>query len=580
MRKRKFLRLLALVLALTMAFAVPVAAAEEDVVIVLDPGHGGTDSGTAKTYDRKKILESELNLAIAEACRDYLLKNYGNVKVYMTRETDKKVSLDERVEYTAAMGADYMLSIHINSHVGVSRGALAIVPKGHYNPAQGAASKRTAEAILRHLAALGMQNRGTEYKLDKEKLYPDGTYADYFAVVRGCVKKNIPGIIMEHGFLDNEKDYRQFLSTPEQLRALGVADAMGLAETLGLKPKGSGMPFRDVKLRDWFCEDVRYVWELGLMQGISDTEFAPGSPANRAMVATLLYRMDGAVVTPKGSCFVDVEAGSWYHAPVEWALERGITTGVSNTEFAPGRNVTREEFVTFLRRYAGWPEPKKIPTNVSDWKKVSSFAQKAVAWAVEEGILTGYDDGTLKPQRELNRAELATLMHRFHWWFLHESGALTYEWTQSVTEKALYVGESFTLTLTNQYGEVADVDWVADREGVVQVNGTTVTAVGEGSVILSADIDGEIFRCSVDVTEKKVTWKISHTDVTIKVGESFYLKLKSSEGKTASVTWSPSKSGYVTISGNKITGKSAGTVTVSCTYQGITYKCIVRVKSA
>ena len=424
-----------------------------------------------------------------------------------------------------------------------------------------------------------MQNRGTEYRLGTDR-YPDGTYADYFAVVRGCVKKNIPGIIMEHGFLDNEKDYRQFLSTPEQLKALGVADAMGLAETLGLKPKGSGMPFRDVKLGDWFCEDVRYVWELGLMQGISDTEFAPGSPANRAMVATLLYRMDGAVVTPEGSSFVDVEAGSWYHAPVEWALERGITTGVSNTEFAPGRNVTREEFVTFLRRYAGWPEPNKIPTNVSDWKKVSSFAQKAVAWAVEEGILTGYDDGTLKPQRELNRAELATLMHRFHWWFLHESGALTYEWTQSVTEKALYVGESFTLTLTNQYGEVADVDWVADREGVVQVNGTTVTAVGEGSVILSADIDGEIFRCSVDVTEKKVTWKISHTDVTIKVGESFYLKVKSSEGETASVTWSPSKSGYVSISGNKITGKSVGTVTVSCTYKGVTYKCIVRVKSA
>ena len=135
MRKRKFLRLMALVLALTMAFAVPVAAAEEDVVIVLDPGHGGMDSGTEMTYDGKQILESELNLAIAEACRDNLLKNYGNVKVYMTRETDKKVSLDERVEYTAAMGADYMLSIHINSDVGVARGALAIVPRGRYNPA-------------------------------------------------------------------------------------------------------------------------------------------------------------------------------------------------------------------------------------------------------------------------------------------------------------------------------------------------------------------------------------------------------------------------------------------------------------
>ena len=77
-----------------------------------------------------------------------------------------------------------------------------------------------------------------------------------------------------------------------------------------------------------------------------------------------------------------------------------------------------------------------------------------------------------------------------------------------------------------------------------------------------------------------VTWSISHKDVTIKVGESFNLRVKSSEGETASVSWSANKSGYVSISGNKITGKKAGTGTVSCTYEGVTYKCTVRVKSA
>ena len=206
MRKRMGIRLLAVVLAMAMLFAVPVAAAEEDVVIVLDPGHGGLDSGTEMKYDGKLVCEAAINLSIAEACRDYLLENYENVQVYLTRETDVKVSLEERVAFAEEVGADYMLSIHINSDEGYAKGALAIVPRGRYQPEQGAASKRTAEAILLHLEELGMVNRGTTYQLGEDR-YPDGTYVDYFAVIRGCVRRNIPCIIMEHGFLDNEEDY-------------------------------------------------------------------------------------------------------------------------------------------------------------------------------------------------------------------------------------------------------------------------------------------------------------------------------------------------------------------------------------
>ena len=581
MRKKTGFRLLALILALVMLFAVPVAAEEEDVVIVLDPGHGGLDSGTEMKYDGKLVCEAAINLAIAEYCRDYLLENYENVQVYLTRETDEKVELDERVAFAEEMGADYMLSIHINSDEGYAKGALAIVPRGRYQPEQGAASKRTAEAILLHLEELGMVNRGTTYRLNEENRYPDGTYVDYFGVIRGCVRRNIPCIIMEHGFLDNEEDYRSFLSTPEQLRALGEADALGLAETLGLIPMGSGTPFSDVPYGSWYCESVRYVWEQGLMQGISDTEFGPALRVNRAMVVTILYSLDGAELYPEESSFADVPAGSWYHAPVEWALENGVASGFSETEFGPGRNIIREQFVAMLYRYAGSPEPETVPEDFSDWETVSGYARPALAWAVEAGIVSGYDDGTVQPHKELNRAELAAMMRKFHIWLLHDRGELVYEWTQSVTEAALYVGDSFELTLVNQYGEQADALWTADCEGVVQIEGTTVTAVGEGSVLLSCETDGQWFDCFVEVTEKEeVTWKISHTDVTIKVGESFNLRLKSSEGETASVSWSASKSGYISISGNKITGKKAGTVTVSCTHEGVTYKCIVRVKSA
>ena len=585
MNKNRLIRLLALLLVLALLPVVPVAA-EENVVIVIDPGHGGVQSGCELKYDGVLVSESVLCLKIANYCRDYLLEHYENVEVLLTREEDEDIELSDRVDFAAEQGADYMLSIHLNADEGYARGALGLVPRGKYRPEQAEASIATAEAILQELEALGLQNRGTTYTLGTSR-YPDGTYVDALAIIRGCVRKNIPVTLMEQCFMDNEDDYREFLSSEEKLRALGVANALGLARTLGLRehriPSSADegdTPFEDVPVGEWYYDDVTYVWEEGLMQGISDTQFGPTLTANRAMVVTLLYRMDGAELCPEESSFEDVPAGSWYHAPVEWALENGITTGVSQTEFAPDRSVIREQFVTFLHRYAGEPEPAALPEELADWDTVSAYARNAMAWALETGLLKGYEDGTIRPLRELNRAELAVLMHRFHRWLLHERGELVYEWTQSEYGKELFVGESFRLTLTNQYGETASPVWAADCEGVVQIEGDTVTAIGPGTALLRCEWEGQTFECLVEVTEKVHTWTISHEDVTIKVGESFNLRLKSSEGETASVSWGASKSGYISISGNKITGKKVGTVTVSCTHEGVTYKCIVRVKSA
>ena len=586
MKKKTVLRIFALILVL--ALSLPVAAQEDDpVVIVLDPGHGGIDTGITIEYDGAEVCESELVLKIARYCRDYLLEHYENVEVLMTREVDVKMSLSDRVEFAKLMEADYVLSLHINgSDQGKARGALALVPQGKYRPEQAEASTGPALILLEELEKLGLTNRGTMVQLGTER-YPDGSKADYYAIIRGCVNADIPGIILEHGFLDNEKEYREFFSTEEQIAAMGVADALGLARALNLREHrapnsadNGDTPFEDVMMGEWYYDDVTYVWENGLMQGISDTEFGAALPANRAMVVTLLHRMDGAESSYEESSFLDVAPDVWFHAPVEWALENGITTGINETEFAPGRNVIREQFVTFLHRYAGRPDPLILPEQFSDWDTVSDYARNALAWAVEIGLVTGYEDGTVRPQRELNRAELAVLMHRFHRWFCYDGGELTYEWTQSAVEADLFVGESFELTLTNQYGAVASPAWEADCEGVVQIDGSTVTAVGEGTALLTCEWDGQYFDCFVTVEEKEVTWKISHTDVTIKVGESFTLRVRSSEGETADVTWNANKSGYVTISGNKITGKAKGTVTVSCEFEGETYKCTVRVKNS
>ena len=579
MKKKVFCRLLAALLLFVLA--VPAAASEREVVIVLDPGHGGYSSGTTRVYDGVEIWESHLTLKIAQACRDYLEENYENVRVYMTREGDTAHDLDERVAFAAQKNADYMLSIHINSDKGVAAGALALVPRGKYRPEQAQISTAAAEAMLEELAALGMGNRGTVVSLGTGQ-YPDGSTTDAYAIVRGCVRANIPGIIMEHGFLDNADDYYNYLNSDEKLAAQGRADALGLAKSLGLQEKGPEwtLPFVDVPHGFWYSDAVDYVWNQGLMQGISDTKFGPAMTANRAMVVTLLYRLDGAEQETDQWSFEDVEPGSWYHAPVEWALENGITTGVSDTEFGPERNVIREQFVTFLYRYAGEPVPEAEADWFADWDDVSEYARDAVSWAVEVGLLTGYADGTVGPMRELNRAELAVLMQRFHLWVLIERGELVYEWTLSDLERDLVIGEAFDLTLVNQFGIKAEPEWTADCEDVVQINGSTITAVGEGTALVSCEWDGEYFDCLVTVEAPEETWTISHTDVTIKVGESFRLRLRNSAGETADVEWSASKSGYVTISGNQITGKTKGTVTVSCEYAGQTYKCIVRVKDA
>lgn len=431
MKKRTVCRILSLILVLTLLFAVPVAA-EDEVVIVLDPGHGGMDTGATVRYDGAEVCESVLGLQIAKACRDYLEENYRNVRVYLTRETDKRLDLESRVAFAADKGADYMLSIHLNSDKGSARGSLALVPRGRYKPEQAAASTRTAEAILEELEKLGMKNGGTMERLSESgDRYPDGSLADYYGIVRGCVLNDIPGIIVEHGYLDNESDYRSFLNTPGKLAAIGKADALGLARTLGLKERGPATsaelgdtPFVDIFEGVWFYDAVTYVWEQGLMYGIDDTHFEPDTFASRAMVVTLLYRMEGAQLYPEESSFVDVEAGNWFHAPVEWALENGIAAGVSETEFAPGENVSREQFVAFLHRYAGRPEPTALPDRFTDWEAVSDYAENALAWAVEAKILSGYDDSTVRPLQALNRAELAVLVQRFHCWLLQDRGTL------------------------------------------------------------------------------------------------------------------------------------------------------------
>ena len=123
---------------------------------------------------------------------------------------------------------------------------------------------------------------------------------------------------------------------------------------LGLLPAASSaaeLPFSDVKAKDWYHESVQYVYDHGLMSGVGGGKFAPGNLMTRAMIVTVLYRMEGEPAVKAKSAFKDVAAGSWYGNPVIWASQNGIVYGYSETKFGPGDNITREQtLITQLSR--------------------------------------------------------------------------------------------------------------------------------------------------------------------------------------------------------------------------------------
>ena len=176
-------------------------------------------------------------------------------------------------------------------------------------------------------------------------------------------------------------------------------------------------PFVDVNEGDWFYDAVVYAYQNELMDGVGGNRFAPNSETTRAQLVTILYRLEGEPAVSGDLPFTDVEAGTWYTDAILWAAQNGIVNGVTDTTFAPGDEITRQQLVTILYRYA---EAKGYDVSASadlsgypDADQVQDYAQPAMAWAVAENIIQGMEDGTLKPAGNASRAQIATILMRF-----------------------------------------------------------------------------------------------------------------------------------------------------------------------
>lgn len=214
---------------------VPKGTLSSALNIVLDPGHGGSDGGANGFGANEKTL----NLKIAQYCRAELL-TYKNVNVYMTRDSDVYVSVDRRPAIAQSYNADFLASLHLNASGGShsAHGAEVWYPNANYNSNCYSVGQGVANSIENQLAAIGLARRGTFIRNTANgSTYPDGSYSDYYGIIRGGKLRNIPAIISESCYIDNASDYSNFLSSEDKLRRIGVANATGIAQYFRLEKK-------------------------------------------------------------------------------------------------------------------------------------------------------------------------------------------------------------------------------------------------------------------------------------------------------------------------------------------------------
>ncbi|SDZ11977.1 S-layer homology domain-containing protein [Proteiniborus ethanoligenes] len=197
----------------------------------------------------------------------------------------------------------------------------------------------------------------------------------------------------------------------------------GIGDNSGDKDSGKEVtpaeyvnPFKDVKETDWFYEAVKFVFENGLMIGIGEDRFAPQLATTRGMLVTILHRLEGEPAAGLNS-FEDVLPDEYYYNAVAWAKEKGIVYGISESFFGANKEITREQFVTILYRYASFKgydvsSPIELSEYV-DMVSISEYAVPAMRWAVQNGLIRGVGGSTLAPLKSTSRAEMAMILQRF-----------------------------------------------------------------------------------------------------------------------------------------------------------------------
>ncbi len=216
----------------------PDTSGPKTIVITIDPGHGGKRTGAI--YN--KVNEKDLTLKVSKYIRDYLLDNYENVEVYLTREEDVDLDpdlakdLEKRAIIAKDHNSDALVSVHFNASEDHKKTGTYIYVSRREHVAQ--QCKDLAKAIMKEMTGLGLRERAIEQRKSNDMFDETGDPYDYYAINRHCAARNIPGIIVEQCFMDNDNDW-QFIESEMALKSLGEANAKGIAAYFELVPKDS-----------------------------------------------------------------------------------------------------------------------------------------------------------------------------------------------------------------------------------------------------------------------------------------------------------------------------------------------------
>ena len=189
-----------------------------------------------------------------------------------------------------------------------------------------------------------------------------------------------------------------------------VSGVSGSTSTAGGSNEGM---FKDTDRNAWYYDAVKFMRDNNLMKGTSDSEFSPDAPITRAMFITVLYRMENEPQTGAKSGFTDVDRGDYYADAVDWAVANGIINGVSDTSFAPNDNITRDQMAAIMYRYAGYKQMDTASDGgaaYADGDSIPGYSKDAAAWASGKKIMSGFEDNTFRPNDDATRAQAATVL--------------------------------------------------------------------------------------------------------------------------------------------------------------------------
>lgn len=181
-------------------------------------------------------------------------------------------------------------------------------------------------------------------------------------------------------------------------------------------PRDASCPmsgYTDLNMGEWYHDGIHYCLDEGLMDGVDAGMFAPNATTSRAMIVTILWRLQGSPEVEATETFTDVSPDAWYAKAIAWAVAEGVADGYGEGLFGPNDAITREQLAAMLWRYAGSPEADGDLSVFADGADTSSWAEQAMSWAVALGLLTGVDNDRLAPGGQATRAQAATILMRF-----------------------------------------------------------------------------------------------------------------------------------------------------------------------